>query len=111
MRQRYIFLTALLTVLLLSACSGGSSSSKSSSDQNTSDTNTTADIEIVACDNSNGDTATNDCGDADTPNYYTCIQTGDTLEEQEQNTTVEIITLSDNTKKVCVKSGLATLVR
>jgi len=114
MKQKNILLSSLLTVLLLSACggSGGSSSDNyDSNETNTSDLNTTAGIEIIACDNSNSDTATNDCGDTETPDYYTCIQSGDTLEKQEENTIVEIITLSDNTKKVCVKSGTAYIVR
>jgi len=99
----YKFLVTLLALLFMSGCGGGSNDATTTDGVNS--------IVVVSCANTNSEVATNDCGDTDTPDYYTCIESGDTLEEQEQNTTVEIITMQDNTQKVCVKSGSALLVR
>jgi len=105
MTKVYICFTSLIVVAFFSACSGNDGSSASF------DENTTTGIKVISCSNINSATATNDCGDSDIPNYYTCIQNGDVLEEQEENTIVEIITLPDNSKKVCVKAGSAILTR
>lgn len=99
----YKFLVTVWALLLMSGCGGGSNDAAT--------TDGVSSIVVVSCTNTNSDVATNDCGDSSTPDYYTCIQSGDILEEQEGNTTIEIITMQDNTQKVCVKSGSALLVR
>jgi len=68
-------------------------------------------IYVVNCDNTNSVNSTNDCGNADIPDYYTCIKSNDTLVKETDNTTVEIVHNSNGTKKVCVKSGGAYLLR
>ena len=66
-------------------------------------------IAVVSCDNSNG--AVNDCGNSNNHEYYTCIKSGDSLIQDSDGTSVEIISSSNNRKKVCVRSGSTHILR
>lgn len=102
MKNKNILAVATMT-FLLSACGGDS--------DDTSFSNSEDLTEVIACDNSNNATGVNDCGNEGVPSYFTCLQSGDTLVEDYEATQVKIISLSNDTKKVCVVSGSAHLVK
>ena len=104
MKNIYLIISSIFLTLLLSACGGGGGGG------GTSIGGGSTQVAIINCDNSNSGTGTNDCGDALVPDYYTCIQDGDTLVKEDDNTSVEIIHSGSN-KKVCVVSGTAHILR
>ena len=100
MKKMYISIIIMLVVVFLDSCGGGSSTSEKGS---------IATI-IVKCDNSNAATATNDCGDATVPDYFTCLKDGTTLIEDTVNSVVTLVH-TPTIKKVCVLSGSAHIVQ
>jgi hypothetical protein len=101
--NRYLTsITILVITLFFSACGGGSGDTFEDSSTK---------IIIIDCNNSNSEIGTNDCGDEDTPDYYTCLESGDTLIKEDENTIVEIVHDIDDNKKVCVQSGSAYILR
>ena len=103
MRNIYLITNSIALALLLSACGGGGGGGTAIGGGSTQ-------VKIIDCNNSNSAIATNDCGDALIPDYYTCIQDLDTLVKEDDNTTVEIMH-SGSERKVCTVSGAAHLLR
>jgi len=90
----------MLIILVLSSCG-------SSSTQEGDNAPLANNIDVVNCDGSG--TGLNDCVN------FTCIKKGDTLVSNSNNTVLEIIHNSNNSKKVCVKqttpAGSAKIIR
>lgn len=86
-------------VLILNSCGSGDTSEGGSEIININK------LIVVDCNLSNNSIALNDC------NGYTCIKQNDTLVSGTNNTILEIIHISNNEKKVCVKQGLAHILR
>lgn len=97
MKNIYKIVSLIVFTLFISGCGNTDTTSIS--------------IEVISCDNSNSQTATNDCGDSNIPDYYTCIQENDLLIKDDSNTIVKIISDTQDSKKVCVLSGSAHLER
>jgi len=113
--NRYLnFITISLIALFFSACGGGSGDTLEGGN-NIADSNTTVSITakraIVDCNNSNSDIGINDCGNEDTPDYYTCLESNDTIIKDNNNTTIQILHDIDDNKKVCVQSGSAYVLK
>ena len=99
MKNTYLLLSSIIIALLLSACGSGSASQKGTSESS---------ITVVDCNGSNVALATNDCN---VDGNFTCYQSSDTLVEDTRSSSVQIITDTSGTKKVCIVSGSAHLVR
>lgn len=85
MRKIY-FITATLLALLLSACGGGG-------DTGTFSGNSGIIISIPSCET------------------YEDVQTGDVLEQTSANTSIKTVFNTNGSKKVCVLSGSANIIR
>ncbi len=93
MKNIIFILNTVLLALLLSACGGGGGSAE----DNNQEPNIENRVNIVSCDTSSS--------------TYTTIETGDLLVKDSDNTSVDIIHDSEDSKKVCIISGDAFLIR
>jgi hypothetical protein len=84
MKKIYLTLSSITLALLLSTCGGGDSSSFENSQTL---------ITIPSCET------------------YEDIVTGDTVVQDESNTSIKTVFNTDGTKKVCVLTGSAHIVR
>lgn len=98
MKKIYTIITISLLALLLSACGSGDAEFSGTSNS----------VDVVSCDGTNG--GTNDCN-ATSSEYFTCLQSGDVLVKDIVGTTVTIVDIDQTTKKVCVDTGAAHIVR
>ena len=111
MKKIIQIISLLLMILILSSCGSSDTQEGGSlaSLQINNNTTTSVRVEVVNCDGTGSGNETNDCLN------YTCIKEGDTLISNNDNTLLEIIHSSNNTKKVCVKNtvplGSATIIR
>ena len=109
MKYIYLMTTLLGLTFVINGCGGGGGSSDATFGTGSNQ------IIVIDCDNTNNATATNDCGNALTPDYYSCIQPADTLVSDSDNTQYQIIDDSNGTKKVCVQTttprGAAHILR
>lgn len=106
--MKKILIVNIITLsFFLSACGGGSGDTTYMNTTTNEDTK----ITIINCDNSNDLIADHSCDNVIVPDYYTCIQSGDTLVKDDSNTIIKVIGDSNDNKKVCVVSGSAHLLR
>ncbi len=101
MTKIYLSISLSCIILLLSACGSGEGSYKSGIQS----------IVVIDCDNNNSTNGTNDCGDITVPNYYTCVNSNDTLISDDDSTVIDMIENSNGTKKVCTDAGSAHILR
>lgn len=86
MKKIYLIISSITLALLLSACGGGGGSDASFDDAQNK-------ITLQMCET------------------YTDIQTGDTIIQNETNTSIKTVFNTDGSKKVCVLSGSAYILR
>ena len=94
MRNIYLIISSIVLALLLSACGGGGGGG---SDASFSSGDSSNKITVIDCDNI-------------TP-VYTDIETGDVLVKEDNFTVVTLVHNTDGSKKVCVVTGAAHLLR
>ena len=97
MKYNYTQITLLASMLLLGGCGGSGDTTFEKST-----------IAVIHCDGSGG--GLDDCG-ASGLDYYTCVQSNDTLTASSAGTTIKAIYDSNNDKKVCVVSGAAYIIK
>lgn len=85
MRNIYLIISSITIALLLSACGGGGGGTSEGGD--------TLTITIPACET------------------YELLYDGDAVIKNEDNTSVKTVFNTDGTKKICVLSGSASILR
>ena len=92
-------LIAITTTILLTACGGGGGGGGTAIGGGT--------IQIQITDCATGSVGTDDCGSGS--DHYTCMQANDTIVQNTDDTVVTIV--ENETRKICVVSGAAHLLR
>lgn len=105
MKNIILLIKVTLISLLLISCG---EKKTSEGDPNNTVTTSGTKVVIINCDGSGA-------GVKDCSTNHTCVKSGDSIVSENNSTLLEIITLSDGTKKVCIKTttpvGVAHILR